>query len=167
MKKIIFICHGNICRSPMAEMIFRQLAREVGGQDEFTISSAAVSYEEIGNPIYPPAARKLKEKGISQTPHSAHRITPEEARESDLLIIMDSSNERLLRHIIAPGQHHKIHYMMEFAQPTHERTQGSIQGQENRLNQINVSDPWYTGDFEKTYQDIYCACKGLLKQLTK
>lgn len=157
MKKIIFVCHGNICRSPMAEMIFRQLTKEVGHQNEFAISSAAVSYEEIGNSIYPPASRKLKEKGIVQTPHTAHRITPEEAAHSDLLIIMDTSNECLLKRIIPIDHHHKIHYMMEYAD--------NIQTQSFR-KVSDVSDPWYTGDFEKTYQDLYSACKGLLKKLT-
>lgn len=146
---VIFVCHGNICRSPMAEMIFRQLTREAGLSDRFVISSAAVSYEEIGNSIYPPAAQKLKEKGIAISAHSAHRITSQEASQCDFLLIMDSSNERLLKRIIPSDQYHKIHYLMEYTD----------------RGQVDVSDPWYSGDFETAYQDIYLGCKALIEVL--
>lgn len=146
MKKIIFICHGNICRSPMAEFIFRELLRREGRSDEFEISSAAVSYEEQGKGVYPPAAAKLREKEIPFGGHRAHRIMPEEAASADLLVIMDASNERRLSRIIRPEDMEKVHYMMEFA--------GRPGGE--------VPDPWYTGNFEFTYNELLKACKGLL-----
>lgn len=131
----------------MAEMIFKHLAKENGVYDELDISSAAVSFEEEGNGIYPPAAAKLKQKGISISKHRAHRITVEEARDADLILIMDSSNERLLSRIIPDCD--KVYYLMEFAG-------GKRQ---------SVSDPWYTGDFETAYQDIYKGCKALLRTI--
>ena len=113
--RIIFVCHGNICRSPMAEYIMKEYVRKAGFSDSFSISSAAVSYEEQGNPIYPPAAAKLREKGIPYGRHSAHRITKAEAATADLILVMDSSNLRLIRNIIAPEDFSKVHLMMEFA----------------------------------------------------
>ena len=130
----------------MAEYIMKDLVRKAGKEEEFGISSAAVSYEEEGNPIYPPAARMLREKGVPYGLHSAHRITPEEAEDADLIIIMDRSNERLLKRIINPGDFGKVRYMMEFA------------GSGCR----DVADPWYTGDFEQTYTNILAGCKGIL-----
>ena len=148
---VIFVCHGNICRSPMAEYIMKDLVRRKGKEDEFRISSAAVSYEEEGNSIYPPAARMLKAKGIPSGVHSAHRISPEEGARADLVIIMDSSNERLIRRILHPEDFGKVHYMMEFA------------GERCR----DVADPWYTGDFNRTYEDLAEGCRGLLEYMTR
>ena len=158
MKKIIFICHGNICRSPMAEYVMKHLVKEAGLENEFEITSGAVSTEEIGNDIYPPAKRKLYEKGVEFTHHAAHKITPDEFRYNDLVILMDSSNQRLLRYIVkdwedAPagenlqglGIEGKVHLMMEFAGVTRD-----------------FADPWYTGDFEQTYRDVLAGCTGLL-----
>ena len=149
--KIIFVCHGNICRSPMAEYIMKEYVRKSGLYDSFSISSAAVSYEEQGNPIYPPAAAKLREKGIPYGRHSAHRITKDEAASADLILVMDSSNLRLIRNIIAPEDFSKVHLMMEFA---------GRPGQE-------VADPWYSGNFERTYRDLDTACRGLLEEYTQ
>ena len=145
--KIIFVCHGNICRSPMAEFIMKEFVRRACLEDSFAISSAAVSYEEQGNSLYPPAAAKLREKGIPFTAHAAHRITPAEAARADLIIIMDRSNERLLKRIIKLEDFVKIRYMMEFA---------GFPGRE-------VSDPWFTGNFESTFRDLDAACRGLLE----
>jgi protein-tyrosine phosphatase len=158
-KKIIFVCHGNICRSPMAEYVMKHLVKEAGLENEFEITSGAVSTEEIGNDIYPPAKRKLTEKGIVFTRHAAHKITPDEFRNQDLVILMDRSNQRLLSHIVRDLENvpagnalpcnrieGKVHLMMEFAGQTRD-----------------VADPWYTGDFEQTYRDVLAGCTGLLE----
>lgn len=149
MQKVMFVCHGNICRSPMGEFIFKDLVKKAGLEDQFVIDSAAVSYEEQGNGIYPPAARKLSEHRIPFGSHAAHRISAAEAAESDLILIMDSSNERLISRIIKQEDMQKVHYLMEYAGKPYQ----------------SVSDPWYTGDFETAYQDIYSACLGLVKTL--
>ena len=161
MKKIIFLCHGNICRSPMAEYVMKDLVSKAGLSDEFDINSGAVSEEEIGNPIYPPAQKKLREKGVPFGLHSAHRITPAEFKEKDLVIVMDRSNLRWLSRIVrdyesadagasleGSGIKGKVHMMMEFA--------GEIR---------DVADPWYTGDFEATYRDVTAGCSALLEML--
>ena len=161
MIKIIFLCHGNICRSPMAEYIMKDLIRRRGLEHEFEITSGAVSDEEWFNPIYPPAQKKLREKGISFGKHSAHKISASEFASQDLVIVMDKSNLRWLTRIVGdyssvdagsslkdsgiPG---KVHMMMEYAGESRD-----------------VADPWYTGDFEQTYQDVLAGCKGLLEQI--
>lgn len=160
-KRIIFVCHGNICRSPMAEYVMKDLVRKAGLENEFEITSGAVSTEEIGNDIYPPAKRKLHEKGVQFSRHAAHKITPDEFAQQDLVILMDRSNQRLLGHIVpnwedAPagvalqdsGINGKVHLMMEFAGKSRD-----------------VADPWYTGDFEQTYQDVLQGCSGLIEQI--
>lgn len=147
MKSVLFVCHGNICRSPMAEYIFRDMVKKAGLED-VRMDSAAVSCEEEGNDIYPPAKRTLQAHGIPFSRHRAHRISDAEASEYDVIVIMDSSNRRLLFHIISPLNMAKVHKMMEYA------------GRNS-----DVSDPWYTGDFERTYMDIAEGCKGLLASL--
>ena len=124
--------------------------RLVGSCESFRIASAAVSYEEEGNDIYPPAKRTLHGHGIPFGEHSAHRVTDAEASEYDVIVIMDSSNRRLLSRIISPMNMSKVHMMMEYAGKA-----------------SDVSDPWYTGDFEKTYRDITEGCAGLLRSLTE
>ena len=148
MKSALFVCHGNICRSPMAEFIMKDMARKAGVA--LRVDSAAVSYEEEGNDIYPPAKRTLSGHGIPYGRHSAHRVTDAEASEYDVIVIMDSSNRRLLSRIISPMNMSKVHLMMEFAGKS-----------------SDVSDPWYSGDFEKAYSDITEGCAGLLKSLMK
>lgn len=170
-KKIIFVCHGNICRSPMAEYVMKDLVRKAGLENEFEITSGAVSREEIGNDIYPPAKRKLHEKGVAFQHHEAHQITHYEFAKQDLIILMDNSNLRLLGRIVpdwedapagAPlqesGIEGKVHLMMEFA------AQYKSAG---KRNIPDVADPWYTGDFEQTYQDVLAGCTGLLEQIAK
>lgn len=147
MKSVLFVCHGNICRSPMAEYIFKDMVKKAGLED-VRIDSAAVSYEEEGNDIYPQAKRTLHAHGIPFSRHCAHRISDAEASEYDVIVIMDSSNRRLLSHIISPLNMAKVHKMMEYA------------GRNS-----DVSDPWYTGDFERTYMDITEGSKGLLVSL--
>lgn len=149
MKKIIFICHGNICRSPMAEFIFKELIRQNGLDGRFYIESAAVSTEEIGNSIYPPAKRCLNAHGIPfDKDKTARQITRADYNRFDLIICMDRMNLRWLRYIIPDDPEHKIHLMMSYA--------GSDR---------DVADPWYTGDFETTYRDITQASGALLKEI--
>lgn len=161
MIKLIFLCHGNICRSPMAEYVMKDLVRKAGLESHFEITSGAVSDEEWFNPIYPPAQRKLREKGVSFGNHSAHKISKVEFDAQDLVIVMDRSNLRWLTRIVGdyssvdagkaledsgiPG---KVHMMMEFAGISRD-----------------VADPWYTGDFEQTYQDVLAGCQGLLERI--
>ena len=149
MKKIMFLCHGNICRSPMAEYVMKDLVRKAGREDEFEITSGAVSDEEWFNPIYPPAQRKLREKGVPFGNHSAHKISQKEFDAQDLVIVMDRSNLRWLERLVGDFQG-KVHMMMEY--DGHSR---------------DVADPWYTGDFEQTYQDVLAGCTGLLNELDK
>ncbi len=148
-QRILFICHGNICRSPMAEAIFKHLAEEAGVSHLYEVDSAAVSTEEIGNGIYPPAQRCLQSHGIRFDKHRrARQVTADDYQCFDLLICMDSSNLRWLRHIIGEDCQHKVRLMMEFA--------GSKR---------DVADPWYTGDFEKSYDDILGGCLKMLETL--
>lgn len=149
MKRILFICHGNICRSPMAEMIMKKLVSDARRTDEFFIESAAVSTEEIGNPIYPPAQRTLRQHGVPFTDHRARQVTRRDYDCYDLLICMDSYNIRWLNRIIPNGDPDgKVHLLMEYA--------GSVR---------DVADPWYTGDFEATWRDCLDGCTRLLEQL--
>ena len=148
MKKIMFLCHGNICRSPMAEYVMKDLVRKAGLENELEITSGAVSDEEWFNPIYPPAQRKLREKGIPFGHHSAHKISKAEFDAQDLVIVMDRSNLRWLTRLVGDFDG-KVHMMMEYACVARD-----------------VADPWYTGDFEQTYQDVLAGCKGLLEQIT-
>ena len=146
--KILFICHGNICRSVMAEMVMKELCRRAGVEELFEIDSAAVSREEIGNDIYPPAKRKLREKGIPFTFHTARQITRDDYEYYDYIICADSSNLRWLERIIGEDPAHKVSLMMSWVGETRD-----------------VTDPWYTGDFEAAYCDIEESCKVILKQL--
>ncbi len=148
--RVLFLCHGNICRSPMAEFILKALVRSYGIQDQFHIESAAVSSEEIGNPIYPPARRCLSQHGIHfDTSKRARRVTSQDYGRFDRIICMDSSNIRLLRRIIPDDPEGKVHLMMSY----------TGMGRD-------VSDPWYTGDFETTFQDILEACEAMLGQIS-
>ena len=146
MIRILFLCHGNICRSPMAEFIFKDLVRKNGLDDQFYIESAAVSTEEIGNSIYPPAKRCLNAHGIPfDKGKTARQITRADYDRFDLIIYMDRMNLRWLKWIIPDDPQNKIKLMMSFT--GHDR---------------DVADPWYTGDFETTYRDILEASQMLL-----
>lgn len=150
MKKIMFVCHGNICRSPMAEFIMKKLVRENGIADNFQISSSATSTEEIGNPVYPPAREELKRHGISCDGKYAVQVKKSDYEKYDLFLIMDDLNYRNIMRIFGKDPENKVHKLLEFA------------GRNN-----NVADPWYNGRFDVAYNDIYDGCSGLLRYLTE
>ena len=150
MTKILFICHGNICRSPTAEFIMKDMVKKAGLEAEFEIASAATSTEELGNGVYPPARRKLAEHGIGCSGHAARQMTAADYAEYDLLIYMDSSNLRRMQTICGGDREGKMHSLLEYA---------------NRRG--DVADPWYTGDFEATWRDVLAGCQGLLRTLTE
>ena len=146
--KILFVCHGNICRSPMAEFVMKRLVEEEGLEDRFEIASAATSTEEIGNPVYPPARRKLAEHGIGCQGKTARQMTLDDYRYYDWIIAMDHNNLRNLRWMFGDDTDHKISLLMDYtARPG------------------DVADPWYTGDFEATWRDVLEGCRGLLETL--
>ena len=149
MIRILFICHGNICRSAAAEMILTQMAKERGILKRLTIDSAATSTEEIGNDVYPPMKRALHAHGIRCLPHSARQITRRDYDEYDLLIGMDRENLRNMRRLWPDDPDGKLHTMMEYA--------GRPGAQ--------VADPWYTRDFEATIRDVTEGCEGLIASL--
>ncbi len=148
MIKVLFICHGNICRSPMAEFVMKDIVSKAGLAAQFEIASAATSTEEIGNPVYPPARRKLAEHGISCEGKTARQVTRRDYEKYDLLIAMDHNNLRNLRRMLGEDSENKIHLLMDYTDRPGE-----------------VADPWYTGDFEETWRDISEGCAGLLNQL--
>ena len=149
MIKVLFVCHGNICRSPMAEFVMKDLVKKAGLASQFHIESAATSREEIGNPVYPPARRKLAEHGISCEGHAARQLTNRDYDEYDLLIGMDQANLRDMYRICGGDYAEKMSLLMD-----HTARPG------------NVADPWYTEDFEATWRDVLEGCQGLLKELT-
>ena len=155
MIKILFICHGNICRSPMAEFIFRRMAEERHAAHRFTVASAATSTEEIrpdgtGNPVYPPARAELKKHGIDCTGKRAVQLRREDYGKYDLLVGMDRENVRNMHRILGGDPEGKIRMLMDYT---------SRPG--------DVADPWYTGDFGVTYRDIAGGCAALLEKLWK
>ena len=145
---ILFICHGNICRSPMAEFVLKHLVKQRGVEDDFYIASAATSYEEIGNDIHRGTRRKLKEEGIPFEKRAAVRVTKQDYDNYDYLIVMDGYNVSNLSRIVGGDKEGKIKMLLEFAG-------------ERR----DIADPWYTGDFDKTYDDVLRGCEGLLRFL--
>lgn len=148
MTSILFVCHGNICRSPMAEFVMKDLVKKAGLGNRFHIESAATSTEETGNPVYPPARRKLSEHGISCVGKTARQLTRADYGRYDLLIGMDRANIRNMARICGGDRSGKLHLLLEYADRPGE-----------------VADPWYTGDFETTWQEVLAGCQGLLAHL--
>lgn len=149
MKRILFVCHGNICRSPMAEFVMKDLVAKAGREAEYYIESAATSTEEIGNPVYPPARRKLAEHGIGCAGKTARQMTRADYDRFDLIVGMDSWNLRNMNRICGGDPEGKICLLMDFT-----RRSG------------DVADPWYTGDFEATWRDVLEGCQGIFCSLT-
>lgn len=148
MIKILFICHGNICRSPMAEMVMKDLVHKAGLDKNFTIDSAATSTEEIGNGMHYGTVSKLREMGIPFTNHRARQITLADYSEYDYLIGMDSENLYYMNRRWSNDPDNKVHLLLDFSG-------------RNR----DVADPWYTGDFDATYRDVLEGCTALLELL--
>ncbi len=147
MTKILFVCHGNICRSTMAESVFTYIAKRMGVSDEFKIDSAATSTEEIGNPPHYGTVSTLRREGIPLVPHRARRMTADDYEYYDLLIGMDSANIRNMQRIAGGDPDRKIHKLLEYC--------GSSR---------DVADPWYTDNFDETYRDVTAGCYALLKK---
>ena len=148
MIKILFVCHGNICRSPMAEFVMKDLVRKAGVDQHFHIASAATSAEELGNPVYPPVRRLLSGHGIDTGGKTARQLQHRDFEEYDLLIGMDHANLRNMRRLGGEAFSHKIQLLLD-------RTD----------RPGDVADPWYTRDFEATWQDVQAGCSALLDQL--
>ena len=143
MVKILFVCHGNICRSPMAEFIMKDLAKKAGREGEFEIASAAVSREEIGNPVYRPARLELAKHGISCAGKHARQVTENDYRYYDRIYYMDRSNARYLARLL-PEDPEKLRPLLD----------------------RDVADPWYTGDFTATWEDLLEGCTKILEEFT-
>ncbi len=141
MIKILFVCHGNICRSPMAEFVLKDMVKKAGRASEFSIASVAVSREELGNPVYPPARRELARHGIGCEGHRARQITQSDVDRYDHIYYMDASNARYLQRLF-PGETKFRPFLSR-----------------------NVADPWYTGDFTQTWADIQEGCSRILEEL--
>ena len=141
MTKILFVCHGNICRSPMGEFILKDMVEKAGKEGEFEISSAAVSREEIGNPVYPPARREMAKHGVSCGGHAARQVTMKDYHHYDRIYYMDASNARWLKRLL-PADPEKIRPLLD----------------------RDVADPWYTGDFGQTWRDIVEGCEKIMEE---
>ena len=149
MTKILFICHGNICRSPMCEFVMKDMVRKRGLADQFEIASAATSREEIGNPVYPPARKKLAEHGIACTGHHAKQMTKSDYEYYDMIICMEEYNIRNIYRITGGDPDNKISMLLDYTDRAGEE----------------VADPWYTGNFDAAWRDVTEGCEGLIKSL--
>ena len=148
MIKILFICHGNICRSPMAEFVMKDLVRKAGLEEEFLIESKATSTEELGNSPHPGTVRKLREVGVPMEPHRAEQMRRSDYEKYDYLIGMDGWNLRNIMRIIGEDPDGKVSLLLEHA--------GSSR---------DIADPWYSGNFDQTYEDVLEGCRALLEEL--
>lgn len=150
MNKILFVCHGNICRSPMAEFIMKQMVEQRGVAEKFHIESCATSNEEIGNPVYPPARQVLQKRGINCVGKRARRITKGDYDRFDYIVCMDSNNIRNLKLMFPNDNGEKISKILSFAGIDRD-----------------VVDPWYTGDFSATEEDVCTGCEALIEYILR
>ena len=148
MIKILFVCHGNICRSPMAEFVMKDMVRKRNIVDKFEIVSAATSTEELGNPVYPPARRKLNEEGLSCSGKTSRQMTKDDYGYYDYIIAMDRYNLRNMVRFVGDDPDGKVSLLLDYTD-----------------RPGDVADPWYTGDFDATWLDVCEGCQGLLKKL--
>ena len=150
MVKILFVCHGNICRSPMAEFVMKDLVRRKGEENEFFIASAATSREELGNGVYPPVKRILAAMGIDCSGKRARQVTKADYAEFDYIVCMDKNNMRNIKYIIPSDPENKIFMLLSLTETPRD-----------------VADPWYTGDFDITKDDVLRGCNALYKHIKK
>ena len=148
MIRVLFVCHGNICRSPMAEYVLKYLVRERSVADQFEIASAATSTEELGNPVYPPARRELANHGIRCDGHHARQMTSADYDLYDYIIAMDHYNLRNMQRFVDDDPKQKVSLLMDWTDTPHD-----------------VADPWYTGDFRLTWNDIWQGCNDFLGKI--
>ena len=148
MIKILFVCHGNICRSPMAEFVMKDMVKKKGISDMFEIASAATSTEALGETVYPPARRKMNEKGINCSGKTARQMTTDDYGYYDYIVAMDRLNLRNMSRFVGNDPDNKVSLLMDYTSTPRD-----------------VADPWYTGDFEQTWDDVCAGCKGLLERL--
>lgn len=150
MIKILFVCYGNICRSPMAEFVMRDMVEKRGVSDKFYIASAATSTEEIGNGVHYGTRNKLSQYGISTEGKRAVQLKKSDYDKYDYIIGMEDMNLRHMKRMLPEDTEHKIHLLLDFSQ-----------------NPRDIADPWYTGDFDTTYNDILEGCTALLEKITQ
>ncbi len=148
MIKVMFVCLGNICRSPMAEFIFKNIVKKQGLENKFLIKSSATSYEEVGNDMYEYAKEKLDQKGVGHSKRKATRLTTDDYNKYDFIIGMEETNIRNIKRIIGEDTENKIYKLLDFTSTSRD-----------------IADPWYTGNFELTYNDIVEGCNGFLQYL--
>lgn len=146
--KVLFVCHGNICRSPMAEFVFKDMVKQHGIKDSFYIASAATSTEEIGNPVHPGTRKILDGLGISTEGKRAVQMTTSDYKEYDYIVAMDQRNITNILRLIRTDSDHKVRLLLEYAGKSRD-----------------IADPWYTGDFEQTYEDVFEGCIALLETI--
>ncbi|MBQ3079572.1 MAG: low molecular weight phosphotyrosine protein phosphatase [Clostridia bacterium] len=150
MIKILFVCHGNICRSPMAEFVFLKMVKDARLESRISVDSCATSTEEIGNGVYPPAKAELFRRSIPMHPHRARQITKKDYEESDYVVCMDNWNLRNLNRMTGGDPDKKVHRLLDFTG-----------------NPGEVADPWYSDRFDVAFDDIFRGCEALLKKLQK
>lgn len=150
MIKVLFVCLGNICRSPMAEYVFKDMVKKEGIEDKFYIDSAATSTEEIGNSVHYGTKNKLNEMGIECGNHVARRITKQDYEKFDYIIGMEEQNVKNIKRIVGEDTKHKIYRLLDFSK-----------------NPRDIADPWYTGNFDKTYEDVVKGLEGFMRYLQK
>lgn len=147
MIKVLFVCHGNICRSPMAEFIMKDMVKKLSVDDLFEIDSCATSTEELGNSIYPSALKTLKSHGIFNANHTARQITIHDYRYYDYIFIMDNYNLKMIKYVLNLDNYDKIKLLGDYLQPG-----------------LCIEDPWYSGNFDLVYEQLSCSIKKFLKE---